>query len=265
MTTDPVGLQIARNAAAVIGASGLLADGFSFQTGAGGISLAVAADLAQLMRERGVRGSFASGGITGYIVEMLEAGLFHSLLDVQCFDLRAIESYRQNPAHQSISASRYANPHGRGPVVNQLDAVILGTAEVDLDFNANVTTGRNGQILGGSGGHADTAAGAKLAILTTRLSAKGSPKVVERVGTATTPGDSIDAVVTEAGIAVNPHAGDLRDRLAAHGLPVVTITELHELASREATSAPEPARTSRPVALLEYRDGTVIDIVNAVA
>ena len=43
VTKDPVGLKIAGMAADVINASGLLKNGFSFQTGAGGISLAVAA------------------------------------------------------------------------------------------------------------------------------------------------------------------------------------------------------------------------------
>lgn len=78
--------------------------------------------------------------------------------------------------------SLYANPHNRGAVAHQLDVVILGAAEVDLDFNVNATTGSSGLILGGSGGHADTADGAKLAIVTTKLSAGGAAKLVERVG-----------------------------------------------------------------------------------
>ena len=61
----------------------------SFQTGAGGTSLAVAAELKEIMKSKGVVGSFAAGGVTGYIVEMLEEGLFRNIFDVQCFDLRA--------------------------------------------------------------------------------------------------------------------------------------------------------------------------------
>jgi citrate lyase subunit alpha / citrate CoA-transferase len=134
MTADPVGLEIANKAARIIDASGLLCDGFSFQTGAGGVSLAVAAYVQELMQGKRIQGSFASGGITGHMVDMLEAGLFRALSDVQCFDLRAVESYRRNQAHQAMSASMYANPHNRGAVVNQLDAMILGAAEIDLDF-----------------------------------------------------------------------------------------------------------------------------------
>ena len=167
-------------------------DGFSFQTGAGGVSLAVAAAVKDVMVQRSVRGSFASGGITGAIVDMFHAGLFRALFDVQCFDLDAVDSYRRDEAHLAMSASMYANPHNRGSVVNQLDAMILGAAEIDVDFNVNVTTGTDGIIMGGSGGHADTAAGAKLAIVTTKLNAGGYAKVVDRVTTVTTPGETID-------------------------------------------------------------------------
>lgn len=262
-TTDPVGLSIAHTASQVIAASGLLVDGMSFQTGAGGISLAVAAELKKLMESEGVQGSFASGGITGYLVEMLEAGLFRSLFDVQCFDLKAVESYRRNSKHQVMSASLYANPHTRGPVVDQLDVVILGAAEIDTGFNVNVTTGTNGVILGGSGGHADTAAGAKLAIITTKLVASGFPKVVDRVTTVTTPGETIDVVVTEAGVAVNPLRRDLAERLLDAGINVVPIEELRALAERQMPSPKQADRTGRVVAVVEYRDGTVIDVVRA--
>jgi citrate lyase subunit alpha / citrate CoA-transferase len=262
--TDPIGMQIAEAAASVIEASGLLVDGFSFQTGAGGISLAVARSVREIMQRRGVQGSFASGGITGYIVQMLEAGLFRTLLDVQCFDLEAVDSYRRNARHQAMSASMYANPHNRGSVVNQLDAVFLGAAEIDLDFNVNVTTGSHGIIMGGSGGHADTAAGSKLAVVTTRLTGGGYGKVVERVRTVTTPGQTVDALVTEAGIAVHPRRDDLRDRLRSSGIPVVSIEQLQEEAARRACG-PEPAPSGeRPVAIVEYRDGTIIDVVRQV-
>ena len=267
-TTDPVGLQIANTAAAAIASSGLLEDGFSFQTGAGGISLAVAAALRRVMHERDVRGSFASGGITGAIVDMFHEGLFRALFDVQCFDLAAVESYRRDEAHLAMSASMYANPHNRGAVVNQLDAMILGAAEIDVDFNVNVTTGTDGIIMGGSGGHADAAAGAKLAIVTTRLNAGGYAKVVDRVTTVTTPGETIDMLVTEAGVAVNPLRAELRERLVSARLPVVTIEELKDRAQcavPRATSPVTAQRSDRVVAVVEYRDGTVTDVVRAAA
>ena len=264
-TSDPVGLRIAASATEVIAASGLLVDGFSFQTGAGGISLAVAAALKTLMQQRRVQGSFASGGITGYIVDMLDAGLFKSLFDVQCFDLKAVESYRRNPAHLSMSASMYANPHRRGAVVDQLDVMILGATEVDLDFNVNVTTGSDGIIMGGSGGHADAAAGASLALVTTRLNAGGYAKITDRVTTITTPGVTIDVLVTDEGVAVNPRRPDLAERLRAAGIELRGIGELKQIADARASVKPPPrAASARIVAVVEYRDGTVIDVVRMV-
>ena len=110
ITRDPVGLVMASYAAKVIEHSGLLQDGFSFQTGAGGASLAAAKFLKDIMLEKNIKGSFGLGGITGYMVDMLKAGCFQRLLDVQCFDLDAVESIRTNPNHQEISSIHYASP-----------------------------------------------------------------------------------------------------------------------------------------------------------
>ncbi|EHQ91932.1 citrate lyase subunit alpha [Desulfosporosinus youngiae] len=264
ITRDPVALIIAKRAAEVIKASGLVREGMSFQTGAGGTSLAVAAELKTIMRQEGVVGSFASGGITGYLVEMLEEGLFRTLFDVQCFDLKAIQSYRDNPAHQFMSASMYGNPHTKGAVVNHLDIMILGATEIDTDFNVNVTTGSDGVIMGGSGGHSDTAAGSKLAIVVTNLMKARLPIIKDKVMTVTTPGESVDVLVTERGIAVNPQRTDLLERLRRTKLPLMTIKELKGLAET-ITGIPKAIEPSDEiVAVVEYRDGSVIDVVRKV-
>jgi len=262
-TTNPVGLRIAATAAQVIAASGLLGSDFSFQTGAGGVSLAVAAELRTVMQRLKIQGSFAAGGVTGYLCNMLDEDLFRAIFDVQCFDLKAVDSYRRDPRHMAMSASLYANPHSRGSVVNQLSTMILGAAQVDLDFNVNVTTGTSGRILGGSGGHADTADGAELAIVTTTLAAGGGPKIVDRVGCITTPGTTIDVVVTEGGIAVNPRRGELAQRLKAAGLDIRSMEALCAAASTHVAAG--GAGEGRIVAVVEYRDGTVIDVVRAAA
>lgn len=144
ITRDPVGLVMASMAAKVIEASGLLKDGFSFQTGAGGASLAAAKYLKEIMLAKGIKGSFGMGGITGYMVDMLNSGCFESLLDVQCFDLDAVESIRSNPKHTEMSALRYAAPLGKSAAVDSLDVVILGATEIDTDFNVNVHTDSSG-------------------------------------------------------------------------------------------------------------------------
>ncbi len=261
ITKDPVGLKIAKMASQVIEASGLVKDGLSFQTGAGGTSLAVAAELQSIMKKKNVVGSFAAGGVTGYIVDMLNEGLFRNIFDVQCFDLKAVESYRDNKKHQGMSGSMYGNPHNKGAVVNNLDVMILGATEIDTDFNVNVTTGSDGVIMGGSGGHSDTAAGAKLAIVVTNLIKGRLPIIKDRVTTVTTPGESIDVVVTERGIAVNPNRKDLIEKLKNTNLPVMTIEQLKEKAEKM-TGKPEGLKfEDKIIAIVEYRDGTVIDVV----
>ena len=223
ITRDPVGLVMASHAAKVIEASGLLTDGFSFQTGAGGASLAAAKFLKDIMLEKGIQGSFGLGGITGYMVDMLRAGCFRSLMDVQCFDLEAVESLRTDPRHQEISAMQYASPSSRSAVVDSLDVVILGATEIDTDFNVNVHTDSNGYIMGGSGGHSDTAAGAKLSMIIAPMFRARLPIVTDRVTCVSTPGKDIDVLVTQGGIAVNPKNAELMYRLKDAGLPVIDI------------------------------------------
>lgn len=261
VTTDPVALEVAAQTARVIEASGLLVDGFSFQTGAGGTSLAVAAALGRIMREKKIVGSFASGGITGALVDMLHEGLFRALFDVQCFDLDAVASFRNDPAHMAMSAELYASPGTKGCIADRLDVMILGAAEVDVDFNVNVSAIGGGKIIGGSGGHADTAAGARLAIVATMLRARSIPKIVSRVECVTTPGETIDVVVTDAGIAVNPARQDLMAALQAAGIATVPIETLRDLACAGLPPCSAQTPEGQIVALVQYRDGSIIDVV----
>jgi citrate lyase subunit alpha/citrate CoA-transferase len=264
VTTDPVGLQIARYATQVIEASGYLRDGFAFQTGSGGTSLAVAENVRNLMRRQKIKGSFGCGGITGYFVDMLEEGLFQALFDVQCFDLKAVESIRRNRNHLEISADLYANPFNAGAVVNRLDVVILGATEVDVDFNVNANTESNGYLLHNTGGHSDTAAGAKLAIIVAPSMRGRLPIVRDAVTTITTPGATVGAVVTERGIAVNDRYPDLKAELLRRKAPVKDIRQLQR-EIQAVTGAPRPLEfADEVVALVEYRDGTIIDAVRKV-
>lgn len=264
ITTDPVGLQIASFASQVIEASGLLKDGFSFQTGSGGISLAVADKVRASMRREKIKGSFGCGGITGYFVDMLQEGLFSALMDVQCFDQEAVRSIGVNMLHQEISADQYANPFNAGAVVNRLDCVILGATEVDAHFNVNVNTESNGYLLHNTGGHSDTAAGAKLSIIVAPSIRGRLPIVKDRVTTITTPGETIGVVVTERGIAVNEKHAELKEELIRRKLPVKEIGELQREICK-VTGTPRPLEfEDEVVALIEYRDGSIIDAVRRV-
>ena len=259
ITKDPVGLVIADYAARAIEASGLLKDGFSFQTGAGGASLAAAKYLQDIMLRKGIKGSYGLGGITSYMVDMMNSGCFKALLDVQCFDLGAVESIRTNPNHREVTASHYASPAAASSAVDSLDVVILGATEIDTEFNVNVHTDSNGYIMGGSGGHSDTAAGAKMSMIVAPLSRARLPIVVDKVLCKSTPGSTVDVLVTQRGIAVNPCRQDLSERFRASGLPVVDIMELRDAAEKLNGKARKSVLGDQVVANVLYRDGTLLD------
>lgn len=264
ITRDPVGLTIAKYAAKVMEHSGLLKDGFSFQTGAGGASLAAAYYLKEIMIKKGIQASFGMGGITKYFVEFLEEGLFKKLIDVQCFDLDAVRSIKSNPDHIEVSASFYANPNLKGAAVDNLDMVILGATEIDTSFNVNVHTNSNGVIIGGSGGHNDTADGAKLTMIVAPLIRARLPIVVDKVLTTTTQGKSVDVLITERGIAVNPLKPDLKERLKDAGLPIFDILELKNMAERITGKPNKITVGEKIVGVVEDRYGEIIDRIYSV-
>lgn len=261
ITRDPVGLVMAANAAKVIEASGLLKNGFSFQTGAGGASLAAAKFLKDIMLRENIRGSFGLGGITGYMVDMLHAGCFEKLLDVQCFDLKAVESIRSDPRHMEISAMRYASPVSKSAAVDSLDVVILGATEIDTNFNVNVHTDSNGYIMGGSGGHSDTAAGAKLSMIIAPMFRARLPIVTDKVTCISTPGKDIDVLVTQGGIAVNPKNAELKNRLKDAGLPIIDIEELKAKTEKITGTPKKLPKGDRVVAEVIGRDGDILDLI----
>jgi citrate lyase subunit alpha / citrate CoA-transferase len=263
-TKNPRELLIASDAANVVEHSGYFRDGFSMQTGSGASSIAATHFIGEKMAEHGITASFALGGITGGIAELYAKGLIKKLIDVQSFDNDAAESLRRGAAHIEISADEYANATSKGAYVDRVDVVILAALEVDIGFNVNVITGSDGVLRGASGGHCDVAAAANLSIIVAPLVRGRIPTVVKKVTTVVTPGESVGVVVTDHGIAVNPSRPDLAKRLSDAGLPVVTIEELHRRAIA-LTGEPEPLKfLDRIVAVIRYRDGTVIDVVRQV-
>jgi citrate lyase subunit alpha/citrate CoA-transferase len=265
VTRDPMRLLIAKYASRLIEASPYFMDGISFQTGAGGIPLAVTAFMKEAMKRRDIRGSFGLGGITGYFVDLMKEGLVQKLMDVQSFDLEAVRSIASDPNHIEISADWYANPWNCGAAVNMLDVVILGATEVDRDFNANVNTEADGALLHGIGGHQDTAAGARLTIIAQPLLRGRIPCVVDRVHTVTTPGEVVDALVTEFGVTINPRRHDLMDAWAdfspSKDIPLVPMDELADRAAKLSGPMSPIRMRDKVVAIVEWRDGTVIDVI----
>ena len=197
-------------------------------------------------------------------MDLHEKGLIEKLLDTQCFDGQAAASLARNPNHVEISTNVYANPGSKAASCDQLDVVILSALEIDVDFNVNVITGSDGVMRGASGGHCDVAAAANLTIVVAPLLRSRIPTVVKRVTTRLTPGESIDVLVTDHGIAVNPARPEIRERLMEAGLKVVDINALYERAI-SLTGVPKPIEfTDKIVGVIRYRDGSVIDTVRQV-
>lgn len=265
LTKNPRELLIARYAADVIEHAGYFEQGFSIQTGSGASSTACTKFLAPRMQKKGITAKWALGGITGDIVELFEAGLIERILDVQSFDSVAAESLANNPMHTEINAREYASPLSKGASVDQVDMCILSALEIDTEFNVNVVTGSDGVMMGASGGHCDTAAGANLAIIVGPLLRGRIPTVVKKVTTMVTPGRDIGVLVTDYGIAVNPNRPDVKEKLVAAGLPVVEIEDLYAKAV-EIAGNPKPIEFGdKVVGVIRYRDGSIIDEVHEVA
>ena len=111
------------------------------------------------------------------------------------------------------------------------------------------------------------AGGAAISIVTIPIIRGRTPSIVKKVFTLCTPGETVAAVVTEAGIALNPkhkNYAELKEDLEKTSLKLVTIEELQQRAE-SLTGVPKPIETSDRVAcIVEYRDGTVIDVIREV-
>ncbi|MFO8033747.1 MAG: citrate lyase subunit alpha [Candidatus Bipolaricaulota bacterium] len=258
---SPTQLRIAQLAVDAVKGAGLVRDGMSFQAGAGGVSLAATDYLARDMGRRGVRGAFAIGGTTRFLVNMLDEGLIGAILNGQAFDAEAVDSLRENPQHHPITPGFYADYDSLGCATYMLGFAFLGGTEVDLGFNVNVNTHSDGQLLHGIGGHQDVAAGAGVAVITIPTLRGRIPTIRDRVTTVSTPGEVVDLVVTERGVAVNPKRADLAEDLRRAGVPVRSLEELRAGAERLVGEAKRPVFGETLVAVIQWRDGTVIDVV----
>ena len=260
-TKNPRDILLAQQAAKVIINSGYFKQGFSIQTGSGGASLAAVKFIRQSMIDQGITASFALGGITAHMVKMHEEGLIERLIDVQSFDKVAAESLKNDPMHKEVSANEYASYDEPGSATHNLDIVILSALEVDVNFNVNVLVGSDGIIRGAIGGHPDTAADSALSIIVCPLLRGRIPCVVDEVTTHITPGSTVDVVVTEYGIAVNPGRPELKERLEKAGLKIVDIHSLKDRAKSIIGDAAPLPFGDKVVGIVMNRDGSVMDVI----
>ncbi|MCA1756518.1 MAG: citrate lyase subunit alpha [Bacteroidales bacterium] len=263
ITRSPDRLLLAELTARFCDAAGLIRDGFSFQTGAGGTSLAVSDYFGKIMRERGVKARFARGGSNKYLVSMLEEGLVDYILDGQTFDLDGVKSMARNPGHVWTSPFTSYNYHGKGNFAGMVDIVILGATEVDVSFNANVVTHSDGYLLHGIGGWQNCLF-SKTVILPLPLFRDRIPVIIDSVTTLCGPGELIDVIVTERGIAINPLRKDLLEAVKGSGLPIKRIEEL-KMEAEQICGRPAAAELDEKViAAIKWVDGTVLDVVRKV-
>ena len=261
ITRSPERLKIAELAAQFLRDAGIMRNGFSFQAGAGGITLAFVEFLRKMMREAKVTARFVRGGSTRYLVEMLEEGLTEYILDGQTFDLDAVRSIATHPRHIATSPFTSYNFHGKGNFASMVDAVVLGATEVDVDFNANVVTHSDGKLAHGIGGWQDCLA-AGCTILAVPSYRDRIPTLVDRVTTLAGPGELIDVVVTERGIAINPRRQDLLDAVRGSKLPIRPLQDLKREVEGICGGVPRrPELRNDPVAVVKWVDESVLDTI----
>lgn len=263
ITKSPDRLLLAEMTAKFCEAAGIIREGFSFQTGAGGTSLAVSEYFRKIMIEKGIKARFARGGSNEYLVRMLEEGLVDYILDGQTFDLEGVRSMRENPNHVWTSPFTSYNYHSKGNFAGMVDVVILGATEIDLQFNGNVVTHSDGYLLHGIGGWQNCLF-SKTVIIPVPLFRDRMPVILDEVTTLCGPGELIDVVVTERGIAINPLRQDLIEKTKNSGLPIKTIQELKEEAEAICGVPDKPQLGNEIVAGIKWVDGTIIDVVRRV-
>jgi len=261
ITRSPDRLRIAELVAKFLRVAGIMKNGFSFQAGAGGIALAFVQYLKQMMKEDGVKARFVRGGSTKYLVELLQEGLTDYILDGQTFDLDGVKSMANDPRHIATSPFTSYNYHGKGNFASLVDAVVLGATEVDVNFNANVVTHSDGRLLHGIGGWQNCLFSG-CSILALPSFRDRIPVIVDEVTTMTGPGEMIDVVVTERGIAINPRRTDLLDAVNGSKLPVRPIQDIKAEVEKICGGKPSrPKLGNRPCAVVKWVDGTVLDTV----
>jgi citrate lyase subunit alpha/citrate CoA-transferase len=257
---SPDRLRIAELVAQFLQASGVMKNGFSFQAGAGGIALAFVGYLKQLMKQDGVKARFVRGGSSKFLVELLHEGLTDYILDGQTVDLEGVRSMANDPRHVATSPFASYNYHGKGNFASLVDAVVMSATEIDVDFNANVVTHSDGRLLHGIGGWQNCLF-AGCTILALPSFRDRVPVIVDEVTTMTGPGEMIDVVVTERGIAINPRRTDLLHAVIGSKLPIRPIEDIKVEVEKICGKPARPKLGDRPCAVVKWVDGTVLDTV----
>jgi citrate lyase subunit alpha/citrate CoA-transferase len=214
------------------------------------------------MKAKNVKARFVRGGSTKYLVQLLEEGLTDYILDGQTFDLEGVRSMRENPNHVNTSPFTSYNFHGKGNFASIVDTAVLGATEVDVHFNGNVVTHSDGYLLHGIGGWQNCLY-SKCTILAIPSFRDRIPVIVDDVTTLCGPGELIDVIITERGIAINPKRKDLLKAVKNSSLPIKTIQEIKKEVDEICGGTPSKPKVNKEkvVAVVKWVDGTVLDSV----
>jgi citrate lyase subunit alpha/citrate CoA-transferase len=263
ITKSPDRLLIAELTASFLEKSGILKDNITLQAGAGGTSLAIAVFIQEILKREGWRSKFGFGGSTRYMVKMLEEGQMDYILDAQAFDLDSVASIERNTNHLQYPVFNAYNFHSKGNLTSMMDIMILGATEVDLKFNGNVVTHSDGYLLHGIGGW-QNCLHARNVIIPVPLFRDRIPVIVDEVTTLCGPGELIDVIITERGIAINPLRKDLINSVKGKGLPLCTIKELKDEAERICGTPQKAEFEDEIVAVVKWVDGTILDSIRKI-
>jgi citrate lyase subunit alpha/citrate CoA-transferase len=129
-----------------------------------------------------------------------------------------------------------------------------------VNFNANVVTHSDGLLLHGIGGWQNCLF-SKCTILPIPLFRDRLPVIRDEVTTLCGPGELIDVIVTERGIAINPLRKDLIGKMSGSSLSFKTIQQLKEEAEQICGVPDKPQFTDEVVAVVKWVDGTILDSV----
>ena len=101
-----------------------------------------------------------------------------------------------------------------------------------------------------------------MTIIVAPLSRARMSIVVDKVDCISTPGSSVDVLVTQYGICVNPCRRDLLERFTEAGIPVADIHDWKAMAEKM-NGIPRGIehKTSRIVARVMGRNGTQMDTI----
>jgi citrate lyase subunit alpha/citrate CoA-transferase len=273
-------LKVADRVMALLGAAGLLRNGVAFQSGSGA-SLAILQRLSDHFVAHGLKASFTIGGITQIHVDMLRRGAVGLILHGQCFQPTdtVFDSLLNDPGHQEVSTSIYANLACKGTLTPLLDFALLSCAEIDTAFNVNTVTGYDGRFVGGIGGGPNVGR-SRLTIIFTTLAGfskrrgQSYPSIRERVNTVTMPGELVDVVITDEDAVVNPasrspYVRALEENADKAGIGLISMQELAAKALARAKQLgplmPEPDLSGETVEIVKADDGSVLDVVRRAA